>query len=420
MKVYKFGGASVCSAQGVENLARVVGAEDGPLLVIVSAMGKTTNALEAVVEKFMAGDATGASEALEVSRQYHGDMIRELFGEGLPQVDSLFAQLKALVSGAQPRQEDYDMWYDRIVSYGELLSTTIISAYLNSRGQANRLLDMRECYMTDGRHRDADVHIDKSAPYLKAGMVREKCRLFVGQGFIAGAPDGSTVTLGREGSDYSAAVAGNILDAESVTIWKDVDGILNADPKLFPDTTLIPELTYLDAVELAYSGAQIIHPKTIKPLQNKGIPLYVRPFGDLSKKGSVIKAEIASPVDVPVIIVRRNQVLVSIRPNDLSFVLEDRLGAIFSTLERYNIKPNLVQSSAVNLSLSVDRTRHLPEVEEELRREGYRVVYNDQMEMLTVRGYTPELLTQYGEGDGVFLSQRTRSTLRVVRRTAKA
>lgn len=418
MKVFKFGGASVRSAEGVRNLVSIVGREKHPLLVIVSAMGKTTNAMERVTEHFMSGNREQAAAAMQERRGYHTGITDGLFGRGAEpeSVTGLWEELATIIAGPAPEAAAYDKWYDTVVGYGELLSTAIISEYMTCEGIANRLLDMRRCFVTDGRHRDADIDLEASVPLMKKCMEASDTGLFIGQGFIGGGRDGSCVTLGREGSDYSAAAAAYILDAESVTIWKDVDGILNADPKLFPDTTLIPELTYLDAVELAYSGAQIIHPKTIKPLQNKGIPLYVRPFGDASKPGSVIKQQTRRRIGVPVLILKRNQVLISIRPNDFSFVLEERLGSIFSLLEQYGIKPNLIQSSAVNLSICVDRTRRLPEVKKLLGKQGYRVVYNDDMRLLTIRGYTPALYEKYAGGKDVFLVQKTRRTMRVVSR----
>lgn len=416
MKVYKFGGASVRSAEGVRNLAQIVGQEQGPLVVIVSAMGKTTNALERVVEAFTAGDRATAADVVNESRDYHASVMDGLFGAGAaPQsVMELFDSLAKIVREEDPATGGYDRWYDRIVSYGELVSTTIISEFLRAQGLENGLLDMRRVFVTDGRHRSADIDMDASAPLLREAMAG--ARVCVGQGFIGGAADGSTVTLGREGSDYSAAAAAYMLGAQSVTIWKDVDGMLNADPKLFSDAVLIPELTYLDAVELAYSGAQIIHPKTIKPLQNKEIELHVRPFGDTSKPGSVIRGQIASPVDIPVLILKQDQVLISIRPNDFSFVLEDRFAAIFAMLEEYGVKVNLIQSSAVNLSLCIDRARRLAELEQALAQDGYRVVYNERMELLTIRGYTPELYDRYAAAPDVYLVQKTRRTLRVVRK----
>ena len=313
------------------------------------------------------------------------------------------------------KPDDAELWYDTIVAFGELLSTTVVSEYLASAGVANHWVDMRRALVTQQRHKDASVDIDASAFRLLAEVEGAAETIFVGQGFIGGAPDGTTTTLGREGSDYSAAVVANILDAESMSVWKDVDGVLNADPKTFPDAEQIKELNYLDTIELAYSGAQIIHPKTIKPLQNKNIPLYVRPFGDKRKPGTVIRG-MSAPVDVPILILKKDQVLLTIRSRDFSFVLEEKFATIFSLLERFRIKANLIHNSAVNLSLCVDNSWHIDESIEALREAGFDVMKAENMELLTVRGYTDELWRRYARGPQVFVRQATQSTVRVVRK----
>ena len=301
------------------------------------------------------------------------------------------------------------------MSYGELVSTRIISDYLNHSGLPNKWIDMRRCIVTQQRHKDASVDLEASAPLLQAEVKNARENVFIGQGFIGGAPDGTTTTLGREGSDYSAAVAAYILDAESMAVWKDVDGVLNADPKIFPDARHIAELSYLDAIELAYSGAQIIHPKTIKPLQNKNIPLYVRPFGDKRKPGTVIRGSSAR-VDIPILILKRDQVLLNVRPRDFSFVLEERLAEIFSLLAKYRIKSHLVHNSAVNLSLCVDNSWHITEAMQALRADGFDVMHIEGMELLTIRGYTMELFNKYALEPEVYVRQATQSTLRIVRK----
>ena len=421
MKVYKFGGASVRSADGVRNLCDIVREEEGPLFVVVSAMGKTTNALEGVLERFMADDRDGALAGFVQIERNHAEILAGLFPEGVPAgvsgaVETLYGEARGVLQAGGAREADYDRWYDRIVSFGELISTTIVSAYLNHAGVANRWIDMRRCFVTSTRHRDANINLSLSAPLLKRAVSGGTEHVFVGQGFIGATAAGDPTTLGREGSDYSAAVAANLLDAESLSIWKDVEGILNADPKLFSDTVYIPELTYLDAIELAYSGAQIIHPKTIKPLQNKNIPLYVRPFSDKEKPGSVIRGEMNGRIEAPILILKPNQVLLSIRPKDFSFVIEERMVPIFSLLEQYRIHTNLIQSSAVNLSVCVDASRHLEQVVERLQQE-FRVVYNSDMELLTIRGYTPPLYEKYAERSNAYLIQKTRKMVRIVRRT---
>ncbi len=423
MKVFKFGGASVKSAEGVRNLKYIVEDQiEGGLFVIISAMGKTTNALENVLELFMKGESTAALAAFAEIEQYHNTIISDLF-EGKPvpaTITRLYNECRTILSSSKPIAEDYEKWYDAIVSYGELISTTIISEYLNASGVRNHWVDMRKCFITDARFKYANVDIESSTVLLSKEIAESKEQLFIGQGFIGATIGGQTTTLGREGSDYSAAVTASILDAESVTIWKDVVGILNADPKIFPETEYIPELTYLDAIELAYSGAQIIHPKTIKPLQNKNIPLYVRPFGDKQAPGSVIKAEIDRPIDVPILILKRNQVLLTIRPADFSFVLEERLAQIFTMLEEFNIKTNLIQTSAVSMTLAVDHSRYLDEVVASFHAKGFHVAYNDGMELLTIRGYRTPQLEKYSRNDNVYLAQRTRRIVRIVRKEGSA
>ena len=416
MKVYKFGGASVRNADGVRNLRKIID-EEQHLFIIVSAMGKTTNALEKVFEGLQKGDRALSTEHIDALRTYHAEIIDDLWHghKSLPAVDALFGELERVATETRYEASDAELWYDAIVSYGELISTTIISEYLNYAGVPNSWIDMRRCFLTEQRHKDAGVDIEASAPRLKARLSECPETIYIGQGFIGGAPDGTTTTLGREGSDYSAAVVANILDAESMSVWKDVDGVLNADPKIFPDAVRIAELNYLDTIELAYSGAQIIHPKTIKPLQNKNIPLYVRPFGDKRKPGTVIRG-LSAPVDVPILILKKDQVLLTIRSRDFSFVLEEKFATIFSLLERYRIKANLIHNSAVNLSLCVDNSWHIDEAVEALREAGFDVMKAEEMELLTVRGYTEELWHRYARGPQVFIRQATQSTVRVVRK----
>lgn len=416
MKVYKFGGASVRNADGVRNLRKIIDDERN-LFIVVSAMGKTTNALERVFTGIQQDDRDRSMAEIATLRAYHAGIIDELWHAPtqLARVEALFAELEQVVRQTDYRTADAELWYDRIVAYGELISTTIISEYLNHAGVPNRWIDMRQCLVTEQRHKDAGVDIAASTPRLREAVRGCKQTVFVGQGFIGGAPDGTTTTLGREGSDYSAAVAAHILDAESMAVWKDVDGVLNADPKIFPDAEQIAELNYLDTIELAYSGAQIIHPKTIKPLQNKNIPLYVRPFGDKRKPGTVIRA-MSAPVQVPILILKKDQVLLTVRSRDFSFVLEEKFASIFSLLERYRIKTNLIHNSAVNLSLCVDNSWHIGEAAEALREAGFDVMQAADMELLTIRGYTDELWRRYARGPQVFVRQATQSTVRIVRK----
>ncbi len=416
MKVYKFGGASVRNADGVRNLHKIIGGEQH-LFIVVSAMGKTTNALENVFEGVQHGDRAAAQLHIDELKRYHAEIIDDLWHgpTHLARVDAFFAELERIVAERAYRAEDAELWYDTVVAFGELISTTIVSEYLRSAGTPNRWVDMRRCMRTEQRHKDAAVDLEASAPLLRKALKGAEETIFIGQGFIGGAPDGTTTTLGREGSDYSAAVVANLLDAESMSVWKDVDGVLNADPKIFPDAVRIAELNYLDTIELAYSGAQIIHPKTIKPLQNKHIPLYVRPFGDKRKPGTVIRG-MSAPVQVPILILKKDQVLLTIRSRDFSFVLEEKFSAIFSLLERYRLKANLIHNSAVNLSLCVDNTWHIDEAIEALRATGFDVMKAEQMELLTIRGYTAELWDKYARGPQVFVRQSTQTTVRIVRK----
>ena len=359
MKVYKFGGASVKDAAGVRNLLDIV-ADERELFIIVSAMGKTTNALEGVFSAMQQGDETAAMKRIDESYAYHRSIIDELMGADrtIEDVDKLFEQLRNTVRNTIYRASDAELWYDTIVAYGELISTTIISNYLNGHGVANRWVDMRRGFLTEQRHKDANVNLEATTIRLKREIADSPVSVFVGQGFIGGAPDGTTTTLGREGSDYSAAIVANVLDAESMSVWKDVDGILNADPKIFPDARKIERLNYMDTIEMAYSGAQIIHPKTIKPLQQKNRPLYVRPFGNKHASGSVITGDVERVYE-PIMIQKSNQVLLKLHSRDLSFVLEEKFAKVFNTFDSHRIKTNIVHNSAVDLYMSVDASWHI-------------------------------------------------------------
>ncbi|MBO5984936.1 MAG: aspartate kinase [Rikenellaceae bacterium] len=419
MKVYKFGGASVRNADGVRNLAHIVDGESD-LFIIVSAMGKTTNALERVFTHMQNGRKEEANEEIKQVQEYHAAIIDDLWGEptNINEVTLLFGQLRNIVNDIVYRQSDAELWYDTIVAYGELISTTIISKYLNHIGMRNRWIDMRTTLLTNQRHKDANVDIKASKHRLRASIENTGVGVFVGQGFIGGAPDGTTTTLGREGSDYSAAVVAHILNAESMSVWKDVDGVLNADPKLFKEAVKIDALNYLDTIELAYSGAQIIHPKTIKPLQNKNIPLYVRPFGDKTKPGTVINSE-TPHVTIPIMIYKPNQVLLIIRSKDFSFVMEEQFGEIFSMLDSYRIKTHLINNSAVDLGLCVDASWHIDELTKALEEEGYQVEKTEDVGLLTIRNYNSELYDRYVHGQQHIIRQVNPESVRVVLRNPK-
>lgn len=416
MIVYKFGGASVKSAEGIRNIIRIVEKVNEPLFIVVSAMGKTTNAMEIVLEHFMKADKQASLEKLAEVENYHIEIVNELFTDkqnGQKVLIPLFNEVKQLINNGIG--DDYDRWYDRLVSYGEIISTKIVSAFLIDSGIQNIWLDMRKLIVTDSNFREANVRMDESAQRLRSATDFKKSKIFIGQGFIGANINGDPTTLGREGSDYTAAVVGNLLDAESVTIWKDVPGILNADPRIFPDTVHIPELTYFDAVELAFSGAQIIHPKTIKPLENKNIPLFVRPFGSPNEAGSVIKEKISKPVDVPVLILRKNQVLVTIRPRDFSFVLEESLTKAFAVMHKHRMKISLIQSSAVSISVCVDNNRYLEAALDELGND-FKVTFNENVELLTIRGANEKIISENTLNRDILLIQRTRRNARILMR----
>lgn len=412
MKVFKFGGASVRSAEGIRNIQQIVTQNTDDLFIVISAMGKTTNAMEEVLAFFMAGKRTEAHAKLTEVEAYHIEIIDALFDDkaiGRAAIADVFAELNSYIDNGLPT--DYDRCYDYLVSFGEVISTKIISEYLNFSGVQNVWLDMRKLLVTDSNFREANVRMDESERRLSMAANFATSKIYIGQGFIGTNMSGDPTTLGREGSDYTAAVVGNLLNADSVTIWKDVPGILNADPRIFKNTIHIPELTYLDAVELAYSGAQIIHPKTIKPLENKKIPLFVRPFGAPHEAGSVIKEKTDNPISVPVLILRKNLVLITIRPKDFSFVLEESLSRAFSIFQKHRLKISLIQSSAISISICVDNTRYLQAALDELSNE-FRVTYNTELELLTIRGVNQEIIDETTENRVILLSQRTRRMAR--------
>ena len=406
MKVYKFGGASVKDANGVRNLREIIACAGDDLMVVISAMGKTTNALERVVAALAQKDEAAAENEWLAILDYHVHLAMEL---GLkPNEDIRFPMIPEYDHSCS-----YDQNYDQIVSLGEIMSTQIVAVYLLKSGIRTEWWNMPKLLRTDSTFREAQVDMLTSSQVIRAGWNRSnRPRVVVTQGFIAGTADGLRTTLGREGSDYTAALMGHFLDAESVTIWKDVPGILNADPRIVSNTVKIDRLTYYDAVELAYSGAQVIHPKTIRPLENKKIPLYVKPFGDCTASGSMIVAE-ADPINIPVYIWRSNQVLITLRAKDFSFVLEESLSHIFDIIHRNRLKVSLIQSSAVTISVCVDNTRFVTQAIEQLQ-QAYSVVWNEGLSLLTIRGTTPEILKKEQSGRDILLSQLTRRTAKLV------
>lgn len=410
MKIYKFGGASVRDAAGVRNLFEIVSSQSDYLVVVVSAVGKTTNALERVVNALWNDDPAEADKEWQSILSYHRSLADEL-AISWNCVSDVLALYETLPHFDADCSSDYDLLYDQVVSLGELLSTRLVSEFLNGRGITNTWLNMPQLLLTDATFREAHVDMIASSRTICRAVSHAE-RVCIAQGFIGGTNDGMRTTLGREGSDYTAAILGNILDASSVTIWKDVPGILNADPRLVDNTTKIDCLSYIEAVELAYSGAQIIHPKTIRPLENKQIPLYVKPFADRSAPGSVI-CSTDKKVDVPVYIWRKNQLLITLRAKDFSFVLEESLSHIFDIIHAHRLKVSLIQSSAITISVCVDNTRYATDAIQALQQD-YILTYNEGVSLLTIRGTTPDILEHESHNRTILLRQLTRRTARFV------
>ena len=415
MKVFKFGGASVKDAAGVRNVAEVLKhfiTDD--LLIVVSAMGKTTNALEEVVKAYREG--RNAKPLILALQGMHASALGEVAPEDGDAATALMLSFEALKQYvAQPVQHADDRDYDHIVAFGEVWSTLIVSAYLDSAGFANKWVDARKVITTDGRHRAANVKWDllerNCATHLPS--FDQHPHRIVTQGFIGRTEEGVTTTLGREGSDFSAAIFAYALGAESVTIWKDVPGMFNADPNKFPDTKLLEHISYKEAIELSYFGASVIHPRTLQPLQRKGIPLYVRSFIDLNAPGTTISGATDHDTLIPSFIVKPGQLLISITPRDLSFVVEENLSGIFALFARHGVRINLMQNSAVAFTVCADNDHRVRPLVLDLRGD-YEVKWNEGVELLTVRHPDETTLTNLTAGREVLLEQRSRVTARFV------
>lgn len=418
MKVYKFGGASVRDAAGIKNLSEIVSGEKENLVIVVSAFGKTTNALEKVLKLWLTGDKS-YRDHLDDIHSYHNSVAEELFKTGnnaIKRIDNSFADLGEYLKSAAKKGNDYE--YDQIVSYGEIWSSIIVNAYLYQKGLNTKWIDIRGNLITDDRYRDANILWSESAFRVRNIFNFRTSNIYVTQGFIGSTIAGQTTTLGREGSDYTAALLGNMLDAEMVVVWKDVPGLLNADPKWLPDAVKMDEISYREAVEMTFSGAKVIHPKTIKPLQNKDIPLLVKSFICPDGSGTIIKSEINLRHGLPVFIRKENQIMVSIMPKDFSFVLGDNLSRIFYLFVKHGIKVNLVEASAVSISVCIDddRTR-VDSLMGDLKPE-FIITYNENVEMLTIRHYTAEAVNKITYNREILLEQRTRNSVRFVVRKA--
>ena len=414
MKVFKFGGASVKDAAGVKNLASIVSGYQDQLVVVVSAMGKTTNALETLTRNYFNGHGKPSQVNLQSLKQYHIEILSELFSglsdDIFQEIYAIFGQLETHL-GHSPSL-DYDFEYDQIVSLGEILATKIISAYLNSIDIPNRWMDIRHGLRTDATWREGNIDWKLSSGLIRSQFNFDETRIFLTQGFIGATVTDQTTTLGREGSDYTAAIIANILNAESVTIWKDVPGIMNADPNKFEVTQKLNMLSYREAVEMTYYGAKVIHPKTMKPLVEKGIPLYVRSFLAPNETGSVICSIDHVMNYVPVFIIKEDQILITISPIDFSFIAEESISKIYKLFAQYRIKVNLVQQSAMNFSLAIDKPeRGMDQLIGELKKR-FVVHYNEGLELLTIRYYNEDVIQKMTCSRNVFVAQRTRTTAR--------
>jgi aspartate kinase len=417
MKVFKFGGASIKDATSVKNMSDIITSNSkDSLVIVVSAMGKTTNSLEKV--HFLWLNDGNFFETLAEISQYHKSIIYNLYGKdeslnAIKSVEALFEELHTLLN------EDYqnknpDQLYDTIVSYGELLSSTIIAQYLNLNARPIKWIDARKLIRTDYTFREGKIDWEATDAAIKEQIGKQISETnFITQGFIGSTADGETTTLGREGSDFTAAILGASLNASSVTIWKDVPGILNADPKRFELTELYSNLSYQEAAEMTYYGASVIHPKTIKPLANKNIPLLVKSFEDPLQKGTVINQGDLHKLP-PTFVVKDNQCLFSFGVKDLSFINEKNLSIIFHVLDKLNIKINMMQNSAVSLTICFDyREDKVKDLVKTLEND-FKVLYNQDLQLITIKNYTTESIDRVSANKEILVEQRTRHTYQIV------
>ncbi len=419
MRVFKFGGASIATAGRMVDLLPIIKEETEPLLLVISALGKTTNALEQIVKLSCEGnkqEALATAKKLENQHLAYAHALLDKAGYHKA-AETLAIYFKELETGIEKADKQrYDYSYDQIVGLGEIFSTRIFSFYLHQVGIDNEWVDARTVIRTDNTYRDATVDVAYTKQQAQAiiGRRMKQGKTIITQGFIGSTADGSAVTLGREGSDYTAAILAAMLKCESVTIWKDVEGLLNADPKMFAKTEKIEAITYNEVIEMAFYGAQIIHPKTIKPLQNSNIPLYVKCFVDPSLKGTVIKAEVKDAHYPPLIVLKHNQVLVQVTSRDFSFITEDNLSSLYAIFHDLKVKINLIQNAAISFIACIDnRPEKVQELASELNK-NYKVLLNDNVSLLTVRHFTPEVVNELTAGKQILLKQETRKTLQVV------
>lgn len=414
MKIHKFGGASVKDAANVKNVCKVlktVGYDNS--LIIASAMGKNTNALEAVVYNYV-HHKQAIPEAIQTVREFHYVLLQELFkNEDHPAykaVHSLFEEMELFLN--TNKSPNYNYVYDQVVCYGELLSTTLLHHYLVDCGIPNTWIDARTLIKTNTTYRDAVVDWEATQQAIQSQIDPNK--MYITQGFIGSDPNYFSTTLGREGSDYTAAIVGYVLEAESVTIWKDVPGVLNADPRYFEDTILLQHISYQEAIELAYYGASVIHPKTLQPLQQKEIPLYVKSFLNPTLAGTEVSKGAALQPAVPCYIVKKNQLLISLATKDFSFIMEENISDIFKLFHEYHIKVSVIQNSAISFSVCVeDKFHHFQELRERLSSQ-FRVSYNENVALYTIRHFDSFETIPALQNQTLLLKQVNRETMQLV------
>ncbi len=390
MKIYKFGGASVKNAEGVKNVAQIISrdAESSSILVVISAMGKSTNALEKIINAYFHGNAE-LTKLIQEFKSFHEEIIKDLFQENTPiwmnEVYNLMLELECLLDN-ENLHEDFDFIYDQIVVFGELISTRIVSGYLLKQGIINQWIDSRNFISTDSRHRDARVQWEDTERIVKNRLLPlSQKKLIIAQGFIGKGEKGESTTLGREGSDYSAAIFGKLLNAESVTIWKDVPGVMNADPKKFQNTKLIDNLSFNDAIELAYYGASVIHPKTIQPLKASNIPLNVRSFLDTEALGTCVSDNFSSS-EITSKIHKDKQILLEISTRDYTFIAEDSLSFILSTLLENKVRMNIMQNSAIQFNCVIDDRENQHQRLIKTLKEHFNVEVKTGLQLVTLYG----------------------------------
>lgn len=419
MKVFKFGGASVKTASAVKNVKSILdGFAKEKLFVVVSAMGKTTNAMEAIVSALYDKNFDLFCELVEDRKSFHIEIMDALFVDKknpiFEEVNTLFEDLKLMKKDRLV--ENYNFQYDQIVSLGEVLSSKIITAYLSTFQDDVCWRDARTFIRTNNDYRKAEVDWEKTKELMDIELNQPNCRVSITQGFVGHTEEGFTTTLGREGSDFSAGIIAYCTNAESVTIWKDVPGMLNADPKWFENTVKLDKISFREAIELAYYGASVIHPKTIKPLQNKNIPLYIKSFLAPAEPGTVIQASTENDALVPSFIFKVNQILLSICPKDFSFVVEENLSDIFKKLALSGAHINVMQNSAVSFSVCIDIDNFGLNRLIDLLKDEYDIKYNDNLELVTIRHYDQKTINRVTKGREILMEQKTRQTVRIVMR----